>query len=110
MFVSNQPYRASFEFELTFQNKKKILVSSLRTLLLVDMMNSISENQAISHKGEKCQKYSIEFKKRPLLDTLRKILPIVQQRNSKSIEKQYVSWSKRKRKKLTDVELEKKKF
>ena len=26
-------------------------------------MNDISENQAISHKGERCQKYSMEFKK-----------------------------------------------
>ena len=27
------------------------------------MMDDISENQAISHKGERCQKYSMEFKK-----------------------------------------------
>ena len=33
------------------------------TLLLVDMMDDISENQAISHKGERRQKYNIEFKK-----------------------------------------------
>ena len=33
------------------------------TLLLVDMMDDISKNQAISHKGERCQKCSMEFKK-----------------------------------------------
>ena len=32
------------------------------TLLLVGMMDD-SENQAISHKGERCQRYSMEFKK-----------------------------------------------
>ena len=32
-------------------------------LMLVDMMDDISENQAISHKRERCQKYSMEFKK-----------------------------------------------
>ena len=32
-------------------------------LLLVDMMDDISENLAKSHKGERRQKYSMEFKK-----------------------------------------------
>ena len=27
------------------------------------MMDDINENQAISHKGERCQRYSMEFKK-----------------------------------------------
>ena len=36
--------------------------------------------------------------KRPLLNTLRKTLYIAQQRNSKSIEKESVSGSKKKRK------------
>ena len=31
--------------------------------MLVDMMDDISENQAISHKRKRCQKYSMEFKK-----------------------------------------------
>ena len=66
MFVSNRLYRTSFEFKLTFQNKNKISASSLFiniTLLLVDMINDISENQTISLKGERRQKYSMEFKK-----------------------------------------------
>ena len=66
-------------------------------LVLVDMMDDISENQAISHKGERRQKYSMEFKK-ATINMLRKILSIVQQIKSKSIEKQSVSGSKRKRK------------
>ena len=32
------------------------------TLLLVDMMDDVNENQAISHKPERRQKYSMEFK------------------------------------------------
>ena len=85
------------------------------------MLDNISENQAISHKGERRQKCSMEFKK-ALLNTLRKILSIVQQRNSKSIEKKVREWVQKEEKvtsmkekrfrldgggrKLTDVELE----
>ena len=32
-------------------------------LLLVDTMDDNSKNRAISHKGERCQKYNMEFKK-----------------------------------------------
>ena len=64
------------------------------TLLLVDMMDGISENQTISDKEERRQKYSIEFKKA----TIRHALENSIQRNSKSIEKESVSGSKRKRK------------
>ena len=66
------------------------------TLLLVDMMDGISENEAISHKG-KDAKNIVWSLKRPLLNTLKKVLSIVQQRNSKMIKKESVNVSKRKR-------------
>ena len=58
------------------------------------MMDDISENQTISDKEERRQKYSIEFKKA----TFRRALENSIQRNSKSVEKESVSGSKRKRK------------
>ena len=67
------------------------------TLLLADLMDDISKHQAIFHKGERCQKYSMEFKK-ATIKYAQKITSIVQQRNSKLIEKESVSGSKRKRK------------
>ena len=85
------------------------------------MLDDISENQAISHKGERRQKCSMEFKK-ATIKYARKILSIVQQRNSKSIEKKVREWVQKEEKvtsmkekrfrldgggrKLTDVELE----
>ena len=89
-------------------------------LLLVDMMNDISENLALSHRGEKRQNIVWSLKTR-LLNTLRKIISIVQQRNSKSIKKvlewvqkeENITFMKRKRlgldgggQKLIYVELE----
>ena len=59
MFASNQLYRTAFEFKLTFQNKKNNFSFIFANITLDD----ISENQATSHKGERCQKYSMEFKK-----------------------------------------------
>ena len=87
------------------------------------MMDDISENQALSHKGERRQKYSMEFKK-PLLNRLRKIQSIVQQNKFKVDRKRVREWVQMEEKatsmkgkrfrvdggerKLTDVELEKK--
>ena len=53
--------RIQIDFSKQKQNFSFIFAN--KTLLLVDMMNDISENEAIFHKGERCQKYSMEFKK-----------------------------------------------
>ena len=90
LFVSNRLHRTSFELNFSF-------IFATITLLLADMMDDFRENQAISHKRERRQKYRWSLK-RSLLNTLRKILSIMQQRNSKLTEKESAGGSKRKRK------------
>ena len=53
--------RIQIDFSKQKQNFSFIFANI--TLLLVDIMDDISENQTISQKGERRQEYSMEFKK-----------------------------------------------
>ena len=55
--------RVRIRIDFSKQKQNFTFIFGNLTLLLVDMMDDINKNQAASHKGERRQKYSMEFKK-----------------------------------------------